>query len=155
MWASTSLSMEDPSPAAAALRARGRTRRAGGGAPASQLDTWGLWFQGPATRAPQDATGGSGVGVGEEAGGATPSGEQPLLPHHAPHLSVTHAFNGPTLLCQTLPWRAGTRGRGSDRTGAPAVLTSGGGLETLASPAFPCSRRPGTEETNPPEMGAC
>lgn len=75
MWASTSLSMEDPSPAAAALRARGRTRRAGGGAPASQLDTWGLWFQGPATRAPQDATGGSGVGVGEEAGGATPSGD--------------------------------------------------------------------------------
>ncbi|XP_017918959.1 PREDICTED: zinc finger protein 444 isoform X2 [Capra hircus] len=32
-----------------------------------------LW--GPATRAPQDATGGSGVGVGEEAGGATPSGD--------------------------------------------------------------------------------
>lgn len=46
-----------------------------GGAPASQLATWGLWFQGPATRAPQDATGGSGVGVEEEAGGATPSGD--------------------------------------------------------------------------------
>lgn len=63
-----------------------------------QLLSWtrgGLWFQGPATRAPQDATRGSGVGVGEEAGGATPSGEQPLLLHHAPHLSVTHAFNGP------------------------------------------------------------
>ena len=151
---SMGLSMEDPSPASAALRARGRTWRASGGAPASQLATWGLWFQGPATRAPQDATGGSGVGVREEAGGATPSGEQPLLPHHAPRLSITHAFNGPTPTCRTPLQRARHTGVGV-RTRAPAVLTSRGRLKTPASPAFPCSKSPGTEETNRLGMGAC
>lgn len=42
----------------------------------AQLGLWYLWFQGPAMRAPRDAAEGSGVGVGKEDGGVTPSGEQ-------------------------------------------------------------------------------
>ena len=98
-------------PAATAPRAGGRTRRAGGGAPASQLAMWGLWFQGPATRAPQDATGGSGVGAVEEAGEATPSGEQPLLPHRVPRPGdMLLQWTDPTH--QTPPRRARHTGAG-------------------------------------------
>lgn len=42
----------------------------------SQLWMWCLSFQGPAMRAPQDTTEGSGVSLGKEDGGMVPLGEQ-------------------------------------------------------------------------------
>ena len=91
--------------------------RVGGRAPASQLAMWGLWFQGPATRAPQDATGGSGVGSVEEAGEATPSGEQPLLPHHVPRPGdMLLQWTDPTR--RTPPRRARHTGAGVRRHGS-------------------------------------
>lgn len=129
--------------------------RVGGRAPASQLAMWGLWFQGPATRAPQDATGGSGVGSVEEAGEATPSGEQPLLPHHVPRPGdMLLQWTDPTR--RTPPRRARHTGAGVRRHGSAgsADIPRPPRDPRVTSQPFP-SRSPGTEENNPPGTGAC
>lgn len=98
----------------------------------SQFGMWCLSFQGPAMRAPRDATEGSGVSAGKEDSGMVPLGEQltpfpaPLsspCPRGVPLLPVLHLFSdrpwhpscvsGPVLGTRAgdgsdipLPWRA-------------------------------------------------